>query len=60
MNAKQFGAGTETMALGENRQGTGDRADTGVSGLALLAFLSAVIRIWRANIARLLQTDWDT
>lgn len=40
-NAKQFGGGTETMALGENRHGTGDRADTGVSGLALLAFLSA-------------------
>lgn len=39
-NAKQFGAGTETFALGENRRGTGDRADTGVSGLALLAFLS--------------------
>ena len=39
-NAKQFGAGTETRALGENRFGTGDRADTGVSGLALLAFLA--------------------
>lgn len=40
-NAKQFGGGTETQALGEHRHGTGDRADTGVSGLALLAFLSA-------------------
>lgn len=40
-NAKQFGAGTETYALGESRYGTGDKADTGVSGLALLAFLSA-------------------
>lgn len=39
-NAKQFGAGTETYALGINRNGTGDRADTGVTGLALLAFLS--------------------
>lgn len=39
-NAKQFGAGTETYALGVNRNGTGDRADTGVTGLALLAFLS--------------------
>ncbi len=38
--ARQFGAGTETYALGENRNGTGDRADTGISGLALLAFLS--------------------
>ncbi len=40
-NAKQYGAGTETYALGEARYGTGDKADTGVSGLALLAFLSA-------------------
>ncbi|MCA9132565.1 MAG: hypothetical protein KDA45_05410 [Planctomycetales bacterium] len=40
-NAKQFGGGTETMALGESRYGTGEKADTGVSGLALLAFLSA-------------------
>jgi hypothetical protein len=40
-NAKRFGGGTETQALGEHRHGTGDRADTGVSGLALLAFLSA-------------------
>jgi hypothetical protein len=39
-NARQFGAGTETFALGENRRGTGDRADTGVTGLALLAFLA--------------------
>ena len=39
--AKQFGGGTETQALGEHRHGTGDRADTGISGLALLAFLSA-------------------
>lgn len=39
--ASQHGGGTETYALGENRHGTGDRADTGISGLALLAFLSA-------------------
>ncbi len=52
-NAKQFGAGTETMALGENRHGTGDRADTGVSGLALLAFLSAGHTHWRVCTARL-------
>ncbi len=38
--ARQHGGGTETRALGENRGGTGDRADTGVTGLALLAFLS--------------------
>ncbi len=40
-NAKKYGAGTETFALGESRYGTGDKADTGISGLALLAFLSA-------------------
>lgn len=40
-DAKRFGAGTETQALGLHRYGTGSRADTGVSGLALLAFLSA-------------------
>ena len=40
-NAQQFGGGTETRALGESRFGTGEKADTGVSGLALLAFLSA-------------------
>jgi hypothetical protein len=40
-NARAYGAGTETFALGESRYGTGDKADTGVSGLALLAFLSA-------------------
>ncbi|MFO1062383.1 MAG: hypothetical protein U0892_00735 [Pirellulales bacterium] len=40
-NAKQYGAGTETYALGEDRRGTGEKADTGVTGLALLAFLSA-------------------
>lgn len=39
--AKQFGAGSETYALGEARYGTGEKADTGVSGLAMLAFLSA-------------------
>lgn len=40
-DAKKFGGGTETNALGETRYGTGSKADTGVSGLALLAFLSA-------------------
>ena len=40
-NAKQYGAGEERMVLGMSRGGTGDKADTGVSGLALLAFLSA-------------------
>jgi hypothetical protein len=40
-NSARYGGGTETRALGEYRYGTGDRADTGITGLALLAFLSA-------------------
>lgn len=40
-NAARFGAGSETRALGEFRHNTGNQADTGISGLALLAFLSA-------------------
>jgi hypothetical protein len=39
--AGAHGAGTETYALGQSRYGTGAKADTGISGLALLAFLSA-------------------
>lgn len=40
-NAAAYGAGTETNALGLSRSGTGRDADTGVTGLALLAFLAA-------------------
>ncbi len=40
-DAAAHGAGTETRALNEYRYGTGRNADTGVTGLALLAFLSA-------------------
>lgn len=40
-NAAAFGAGNETHALNLHRYGTGAKADSGVSGLALLAFLSA-------------------
>lgn len=39
--AKKFGAGRETNVDGRNRGGVGARADTGVTGLALLAFLGA-------------------
>ena len=35
------GAGKETKVLGRDRQGAGSRADTGMTGLALLAFLAA-------------------
>ncbi|MFM8172806.1 MAG: prenyltransferase/squalene oxidase repeat-containing protein [Pirellulaceae bacterium] len=40
-DASRFGAGQETTTLGEHRDGTGRDADTGISGLALLAFLGA-------------------
>ncbi len=40
-NAGRFGAGREQVVLGQNRYGAGAHADTGVSGLALLAFLGA-------------------
>ncbi len=40
-DADRYGAGHETAALGQNRQGAGARADTAMTGLALLAFLGA-------------------
>jgi hypothetical protein len=40
-DADRFGAGQETRVLGHDRRGSGINADTGISGLALLAFLSA-------------------
>jgi hypothetical protein len=38
---KRFGAGQERYVLGENRGGAGARADTGITALAVLAFLGA-------------------
>jgi len=40
-NARRHGAGQERYVLGHDRGGAGAKADTGVSGLALLAFLGA-------------------
>ena len=40
-DADQQGAGVETRALGHNRDHAGAQADTGVTGLALLAFMAA-------------------
>jgi hypothetical protein len=40
-DASQFGSGREDKVLGHDRKGAGARADTGISGLALLAFLGA-------------------
>lgn len=40
-SANQFGAGQEQLVLGQDRGGAGRNADTGISALALLAFLGA-------------------
>ncbi|MCI0331603.1 MAG: squalene--hopene cyclase [Planctomycetes bacterium] len=40
-DADETGAGQEHMVLGQNRGGAGRGADTGISALALLAFLGA-------------------
>jgi hypothetical protein len=40
-HAAAHGAGQETRALGQDRQGAGQKADTGITGLALLAFLAS-------------------
>jgi hypothetical protein len=37
----KFGAGKERVVLGQDRHGAGAKADTGITGLALLAFLAA-------------------
>lgn len=39
--ARRFGAGQESWINGQNRQGAGAKADAGVTGLALLAYLGA-------------------
>lgn len=40
-NANLFGAGREQMVLGQDRGGAGRNADTGITALAVLAFLGA-------------------
>ncbi|MDX1963430.1 MAG: hypothetical protein SFX18_09775 [Pirellulales bacterium] len=40
-NAAKYGAGAERQVLGHNRAGAGAKADTAMTGLALLAFLGA-------------------
>jgi hypothetical protein len=40
-DANRYGAGQEQTVLGHNRGGAGRNADTGISALALLAFLGA-------------------
>jgi len=40
-DADRFGAGIERQTLGENRNGAGREADTGITSLAILAFLGA-------------------
>ncbi len=40
-DADRFGAGRETMTLGQNRSNAGAKADTAMTGLALLALLGS-------------------
>lgn len=40
-DASKFGAGEERVVLGHDRQGAGAEADTGVTGVAILAFLGS-------------------
>lgn len=40
-NPRRHGAGQERYEAGRDRQGAGSRADTGITGLALLAFAAA-------------------
>lgn len=40
-NPRDHAAGREGSVLGRNRQGAGSKADTGITGLALLAFLAS-------------------
>ncbi|MBS0208676.1 MAG: hypothetical protein JSS27_06940 [Planctomycetes bacterium] len=40
-DADRFGAGQEPHLLGQDRRGAGAEADTGITGLALLAFLGS-------------------
>ncbi|MBL8829147.1 MAG: hypothetical protein JNM18_19345 [Planctomycetaceae bacterium] len=40
-DASQFGSGREARIFGQDRNSTGTEADTGITGLALLAFLGA-------------------
>lgn len=58
-DASKYGAGQERAVLGHNRQGAGAEADTGVTGLAILAFLgsghSHVHGTYRSEVARALE-----
>ncbi len=40
-DANRYGAGTEAKSMGHDRHAAGTDADTGITGLALLAFLAA-------------------
>ncbi|MCR4414269.1 MAG: hypothetical protein NUV77_17770 [Thermoguttaceae bacterium] len=40
-SAKRHGGGQEVMEAGRDRQGAGSRADTGITGLAILAFAAS-------------------
>jgi hypothetical protein len=58
-SARQFGAGEERKVLGQDRQGAGADADTGITGLAILAMLGAghthLEGPYRENVQRALE-----
>lgn len=58
-DAQAHGAGRERFVAGRNRQSAGARADTGITGLALLAFLASGHThqegLYKSNVRRGLQ-----
>jgi hypothetical protein len=53
--ARLHGAGQERHVMGQDRQGTGADADTGVTGLAILAFLGAGHTHWEGTYRQTVQ-----
>jgi hypothetical protein len=53
-------AGKETKVLGQNRQGAGSRADTAMTGLALLAFLGSGHTHLEAPTATMCAAAWSS
>ena len=54
-DANKFGAGRELAVLGQDRQGAGAKADSAVTGLALLAFLGAGNTHYQGDYAKNVQ-----
>jgi len=58
-DASQFGAGREAKILGHDRGGAGTEADTGITGLALLAFLGAGHTHLKGEHAQVVRNGFD-